>query len=348
MSDAAHEVDDARAVARQAGLHYVDTAKPGITRQRRGKGFSYAAADGTAVRDAEERARIAALAIPPAWSDVWISADPKGHVLATGRDDRGRKQYRYHPRWRAVRDADKFARMAWFSAALPDLRATVEADLGQRGLPRRKVVALVVRLLDDTLIRVGNPEYAADNESYGLTTLQHTHVTVEGDRLAFDFVGKSGVSQQVEVHDPRLARIAKRCHELPGQQLFAYLDDDRAPAAVSSADVNDYLRDAMGPGVSAKDFRTWGGTTVAGAALALTPVPATKAATEQSILAAYDIAATVLGNTRAVCRSCYVHPVVPESFPTGALLDAWNRSRAGTNLSRPERAVRHVLEDAAT
>jgi len=326
------------------GLVYADLEAPGIVRRRAGRGFSYLGVDGRPIRDPDERARIAALAIPPAWTRVWISPDPNAHVLATGRDDRNRKQYRYHPRWRSQRDADKFERLASFAEALPDLRATVDADLRRRGLPRERVLALVVRLLDDTLIRVGNARYALDNESFGLTTLQTSHLTVDGDHLEFDFVGKSGVSQRIELTDPRLARLAKRCHELPGQQLFAYLAQGGAPAAVSSADVNDYLRAAMGPDVSAKDFRTWGGTTVAAAALALTDVPETDAAVEQAILGAVDVAATVLGNTRAVCRSCYVHPTVPSSFPTGELHEAWNRSRAGANTSRPEQAVKRLLQ----
>lgn len=338
--------DDAlspRDIAKAAGLHYSDDTKPGITRSRRGKGFSYRDAKGAVIADPAERARLASLAIPPAWTDVWISPDPKGHVLATGRDVRGRKQYRYHPKWRSERDADKFDRMAPFASALPELRSLVDADLSSRGLTQRRVIALVVRLLDDTLIRVGNPQYAIENDSYGLTTLRDTHVSIEGERLEFDFVGKSGVAQRIELHDPKLAKLAKRCHELPGKQLFAYLNDAREVTTVSSADVNEYLRDAMGPEVSAKDFRTWGGTTVAAAALALTPLPETATATEKSVLAAYDVAATVLGNTRAVCRSCYVHPVVTESFSSGALHEAWKSARASANLSRPESAVRSLL-----
>jgi DNA topoisomerase-1 len=333
---------EAKRAARSAGLHYTDQTDPGIRRTRRGKGFSYTNPSGGPITDAAERERIAALAIPPAWTNVWINPDEDGHILATGRDAAGRKQYRYHPRWRTVRDAAKYERMADFADALPDLRGAVDADLRRRGLVRDRVVALVVRLLDDTLIRVGNPEYAADNGSYGLTTLRDSHLEVEGGVLTFDFTGKSGISQRVQVDDPRLARLAKRCHELPGKVVFSFLDEDGRATPVTSADVNDYLRDRMGPDVSAKDFRTWGGTTVAAATLAL-GAPPEDGEDDRPVLAALDVAATVLGNTRAVCRSCYVHPRVVDAYRTGELHEAWAVARAGTNISRPERAVRRLL-----
>lgn len=332
----------AERVAASAGLHYADQTAPGISRTRRGKGFSYVDPSGHTIGDREERARIAGLAIPPAWTAVWINPDRDGHILATGRDARGRKQYRYHPRWREVRDEAKYERLADFADALPDVRGAVDADLRRRGLVRDRVVALVVRLLDDSLIRVGNPEYAADNGSYGLTTLRDTHLEIDGDLLTFDFTGKSGIAQRVQIDDPRLARLASRCHELPGKQVFAFLDEDERPVPVTSTDVNDYLRTHMGPEVSAKDFRTWGGTTVAAAALAL-GAPPEHDGDDRAVLAALDIAATVLGNTRAVCRSCYVHPRVIDAHRSGELQAAWAASRAGVNISRPERAVRRVL-----
>jgi DNA topoisomerase-1 len=333
---------EAERIAESAGLHYADQGAPGIRRTRRGKGFSYVDPGGRTLTDRDERERIAALAIPPAWTDVWINPDADGHILATGRDARGRKQYRYHPRWRQVRDEAKYERLAEFADALPDLRGAVDADLRRRGLVRDRIVALVVRLLDDSLIRVGNPEYAADNGSYGLTTLRDSHLEIDGDLLTFDFTGKSGVAQRVQIDDPRLARLAARCHELPGKQVFAFLDDEGRPTPVSSTDVNDYLRSRMGPEVSAKDFRTWGGTTVAAATLALGEPPDDDS-DDRAVLAALDVAATVLGNTRAVCRSCYVHPRVIDAHRSGELKAAWANARAGVNISRPERAVRRVL-----
>jgi DNA topoisomerase-1 len=337
------EPAEAERVAESAGLHYADQDAPGIRRMRRGKGFSYLDPSDRTIGDRDERERIAALAIPPAWTDVWINPDPDGHILATGRDARGRKQYRYHPRWRQVRDEAKYERLADFADALPDLRGAVDADLRRRGLVRDRVVALVVRLLDDSLIRVGNPEYAEDNGSYGLTTLRDSHLEIDGDLLTFDFTGKSGIAQRVQIDDPRLARLAARCHELPGKQVFAFLDDEGRPTPVSSTDVNDYLRTHMGPEVSAKDFRTWGGTTVAAATLALGDPPDDES-DDRAVLAALDVAATVLGNTRAVCRSCYVHPRVIDAHRSGELKAAWAAARAGVNISRPERAVRKVLD----
>lgn len=343
MTDGPDPADDPEAVARAAGLHHVTDEMPGLRRVRRGKGFSFLDPDGRVVPP-EERERILTLAIPPAWEDVWISPDPRAHLLATGRDAKGRKVYRYHPRWREVRDTAKYERLADFADALPDLRAAVDADLGRRGLPPAKVTALVVRLLDDTLVRVGNERYAEDNESFGLTTLRTEHADIHGGTLGLAFVGKSGVAQEMELHDPRLARVAKRCHELPGQHLFSYLDEEGEVGHVSSAEVNDYLRDRMGEGVSAKDFRTWGGTTVAAGTLVR---PCTdEQPCDRLVTRSFEDAAEVLGNTPTICRTCYVHPVVPEEYRSGGLAEAWSASRSSGSLSRTERTVRRLLAAA--
>jgi DNA topoisomerase-1 len=339
----AQEACDPAEVAADAGLVYVSDTMPGIRRRKRGTGFSYERPDGTVVTDRRERQRIAALAIPPAWTDVWISPRPTGHILATGRDAKGRKQYRYHPTWREVRDADKYDKLTAFGHALPDIRNAVDGDLGRTGLPREKVLALVVKLLDETLIRVGNDAYAAENESYGLTTLKGDHVEVDGSDIVFDFVGKSGLEHERFVHDKQLARIVRQCHELGGQDLFTYRASGEL-VDVTSSDVNQYLRDLSGADVTAKDFRTWGGTAVAAAALAIGRPPATAAEAEKQILAAYDVAAEVLGNTRTVCRTCYVHPVVPDSYRTGELHETWRRARPTAKLDRKERTVLKLLE----
>ena len=335
---------DATISAEAAGLSYVSDARPGITRRRQGKGFSYRWPDGSLVSE-RERERIAALAIPPAWTDVWICPRPDGHIQATGRDDRGRKQYRYHPRWREVRDANKYESLAAFGRALPEVRARVDADLGRRGLPEEKVLAAVVRLLDETLIRIGNDEYAEANESYGLTTLQDDHAEISGGTLALEFGGKSGTEFEVVVRDRRLARIAKQCQDLPGEDLFQYLDGDRV-VDVTSTHVNAYLREVAGADRSAKDFRTWGGTVVAAETLVGLGTYDTKKEAEHNLLVAIDAAAERLGNTRAVCRSCYVHPRVPEAYVDGSLADAWRTARAAPRLSRGEKTVLQVLEEA--
>jgi DNA topoisomerase I len=335
--------DDPEAVAESAGLRYVSDAEPGITRRRRGQGFSYHRPDGSTVRDDRTRDRIAALAVPPAWSDVWICRDPVGHLQATGRDAKGRKQYRYHSRWRAVRDENKYGRLLSFGQALPALRERIDATLRRPGLPREKVIAVVVHLLDETLIRVGNQEYAEDNESYGLTTITADHVDIGWSEVRFDFVGKGGVAHEVTVSDPRLARIVRRCHELGGQELFAYHDDEGQTVDVTSAHVNDYLRDTIGSIASAKDFRTWGGTVTVTEHLASVDAPE---AEEAPILEAVDAAAALLRNTRAVCRSCYVHPAVFEAYRDASLSEAWRRSRSTARMSRAERATLAVLQAA--
>jgi DNA topoisomerase-1 len=291
------------------------------------------------------RERIARLAIPPAWTDVWICSDEQGHLQATGRDDRGRKQYRYHDWWRAARDADKFEQLASFGLALPTIRRQVSLDLDRRGLPRERVLALVVRLLDETLVRVGNPQYALD-ESFGLTTLEGRHVGFEGRSMVFEFTGKSGVEHEVTVRDPALVRAVRACDDLGGEQLFTYREAD-AVLDVRSDDVNDYLRAIAGPEVTARDFRTWGGTSAVVEALGPVGAPAPDGTERTSrFLQAVDLAAERLGNTRAVCRSSYLHPAVEEAFDDGRLAAAWRRARRSRWLNRAERATLHLLAGA--
>jgi DNA topoisomerase-1 len=324
---------------------YVTDLAPGLRRRRCGKGWSFTDPDGAVVADPAERARIAALAIPPAWTDVWICPDPRGHLQATGRDAKGRKQYRYHPRWREVREADKFDRLPRFGLALAEIRSTVDAELGRPGLSREKVLAVVVRLLDETLIRVGNAEYAATNESYGLTTLGHEHVEISGSEVRFQFVGKGGIEHEVSLRDRRLAGLVRRCHELGGQELFAWRDPDGTVRDVGSADVNEWLRLVTGEPVSAKDFRTWGATVRATEVLAAFGPPADEREAERHLLEAIDLAAAELGNTRAVCRASYVHPRVGETHTDGTLHEHWARSRATARHRRAERAVLNLLGD---
>jgi DNA topoisomerase-1 len=333
----------ALSAADEAGLYHVSDARPGIRRVRRGRGFSYVRPDGTTV-DRDERDRIAAIAIPPAWTDVWICPRPEGHILATGRDAKGRKQYRYHPRWREVRDSDKYDRLGRFGRSLPGIRAQLEEHLAKRGLGEEKVLAAVVSLLDESLIRIGNDEYAEQNDSYGLTTIEEDHVTVRGASVHFEFRAKSGIEQSVGISDKRLARIVKQCQDLPGEDLFAFTDGDGRVVDVTSTHVNDYLRTITGDAFTAKDFRTWGGTVVAAEALAGLG-PATSAPQEEAnVLAAIDTAAAALGNTRAVARSCYVHPGVPDAYRDGSLHEVWRRARGRPRLRRPEVAVLAVVE----
>ena len=308
-----------RHVARAAGLRYTTDARPGYTRRRAGRGFAYLDPDGRLIRDREERARIASLAIPPAWTDVWISPAPNGHLQASGRDARGRKQYRYHPDWSRRRGADKFDRMLAFAKALPEIRARCDADLALPGLPRGKVIAAIIRLLESTLIRVGNEEYARENRSFGLTTLRTRHARVEGAAIRFRFRGKSGLTHEVGLRDRRLAALVRRCQELPGQELFQYLDADSEPHDVASEDVNDYLREASGGDFTAKDFRTWAGTVLAYRALrALQPEDDPPAA-RRNVVEAIRRTADRLGNTPAVARGSYVHPALLEAYLDGAL-----------------------------
>ncbi|HET7055596.1 MAG TPA: hypothetical protein VFI12_03985 [Thermomicrobiales bacterium] len=307
------------AEAREVGLRFSTDADAGIQRRKHGQGFRFVDADGAAVTDEATLQRIAALAIPPAWTDVWICSRANGHLQATGRDARGRKQYRYHSRWRAHRDETKFGRMAEFGRVLPAIRARVEEDLHRHGLPREKVLAAVIALLERTRIRVGNDEYARANKSFGLTTLRDRHASIGSTSLRFHFRGKSGKEHEVTLQDRRLARIVKRCQDIPGQRLFQYEDDDGDRHHVGSAEVNDYLREIAGDDYTAKDFRTWAGTMIAAGALRHTPKPETDADAGRDVLAAIDAVADDLGNTRAVARASYIHPAIFEAYRDGSL-----------------------------
>jgi DNA topoisomerase-1 len=312
--------DEALAIAETAGLRYVTDALPGIRRGRRGRGFSYRRPNGSIENRRRTLDRIRSLAIPPAWTDVWICPYPNGHLQATGRDARGRKQYRYHPQWRHVRDAAKYDRVVDVGRALPRIRERVKQDLALPGMPREKVLAAVVQLLDDTLMRVGNAEYARLNESFGATTIRNEHVTVRGQTVLFTFRGKSGRHHELTVVDRRLARIVGRCQALPGQELFAYVDDDGMARDVGSQDVNEYLREiAMDDRLSAKDLRTLGGTVLAAQALAEADPPASTTEAKTAIADAVRRVAADLGNTAAVARSAYIHPAVIDAFTDGTL-----------------------------
>jgi DNA topoisomerase-1 len=308
--------------ARAAGLHYANGEKPGITRHRRGRGFVYRGSNGRIVRDPRILARVRALVLPPAWTHVWIAADARAHLQATGRDAAGRKQYRYHAMWRAERDANKYHRMLAFADALPAIRRRTRRDLMGPACCRPRVLATVVELLARTYIRIGNEEYARKHRSHGLTTLQDRHVTIRGRRLHFAFRGKSGVFQSVEIEEPRLAVAVRQCQDLPGQTLFQYLDERRKVKSLSSSDINAYLRDIAGDQFTAKDFRTWAGTLAAATALDGMSMPSTKTAANKAIVAAIDRVAATLGNTRAVSRGSYIHPKVLESFRDGITLSA--------------------------
>jgi DNA topoisomerase I len=345
--------DDARAAARASGLRYSTDARPGWSRRRSGRGWTYLDIDGATIRDADARARIAALAIPPAWTDVWICPWPNGHLQATGRDARGRKQYRYHAKWRQRRGAENFERMIAFAAALPRIRRRARQDLASKRLSREKVLGTVVRLLELTLIRVGNQEYARVNRSFGLTTMRGRHARIEGSSMRFRFRGKSGAIHEVDIRDRRLASIVRRCQELPGQDLFAYVDDDGEVRDITSDDVNDYLREASGGDFTAKDFRTWAGTLLAYRALrALQPEDHGPAA-RRNVVEAMRRTAARLGNTPAVARGSYVHPAVLEAYLDGslpgALVDAAEEQEAPPVESDrdEERAVVRLLRQRA-
>jgi DNA topoisomerase-1 len=313
-------VTDPVEAARAAELRYVTDDEPGISRKRSKTGFKYVDPSGKTVRDERTLARIRALALPPAWTDVWICPKENGHLQATGRDAKGRKQYRYHPRWREVRDETKYGRMLAFAEALPAIRRRVMADLALPGLPKAKIVATIVKLLEKTRVRVGNREYARTNGSFGLTTLRDHHATVRGSRLTLSFRGKSGVSHRVELTDRRLARIVRQCRDIPGYELFQYVDDDGQRCAVDSGDVNEYLRESAGADFTAKDFRTWAGTVLAAAALRETPAFTTEAEARRNICRAVERVAVALGNTPTVCRKCYVHPEVIEAYLEGVAI----------------------------
>ncbi len=350
-------IEAAKADAKSAGLRYVTDTKPGITRQKAGKGWSYRDPDGELVRDDETLDRIRGIVIPPAWRDVWISPWPRGHIQATGRDERGRKQYRYHPKWEAARGETKYERTVAFAEALPKLRARVQEDLAKPGLHREKVVATIVSLMEATLIRVGNETYAKENKSYGLTTLRDRHVEVKGERIRFSFRGKSGVEHDLELRDRRLARIVRRCQDIPGQELFQWLDDDGTRHDVDSDDVNQYLRDATGDDFTAKDVRTWAGTVLAAHELAQFDHPwASETQAKKNVVAAVKAVAQRLGNTQAVSRKCYIHPSIISSYEAGtivefpeAVLEETGEKIATGELSPVEAAVLAFLKaDRAT
>ncbi len=306
--------------AKVAGLRYVTDTAPGIRRQRAGRGFSYIGADGRPTRDPQELRRIKSLGIPPAWTDVRISPMPHGHLQATGRDAKGRKQYRYHPCWREVRDETKYGRMLAFGEVLPLIRKQVEHDLALPGLPRAKVLATVLRLIETTLIRVGNEEYARANRSFGLTTMRDRHVEIAGTTLRFHFHGKSGRDHTVETNDRRLARIVKDCQEIPGQELFQYRDDEGQRRTIDSADVNEYLQQLTGQDFTSKDFRTWAGTVLAIQTLQACGSEESATQAKKAVVQAIKTVAAQLGNTPAICRKCYVHPAVIEAYLGGSLL----------------------------
>ncbi|MBC7767777.1 MAG: DNA topoisomerase IB [Phycisphaerales bacterium] len=327
--------------AKDAGLVYVTSALSGLSRRRSGGGFSYRDADGKPVRDKATLQRIQKLAIPPAWTDVWICASPNGHVQATGRDARGRKQHRYHARFREAREAVKFERLAEFAKALPSLRAQVESDMRKQKLTREKVLATIVHLLDTTLIRVGNDEYAKSNKSYGLTTLKDQHAKIEGDNLRFVFTGKSGKTWRLTVKNRRVAKVVKAAQDLPGQRLFQYLDENEAPQSVTSTDVNAYLREISGSDITAKDFRTWGGTVLAAAEFARLGAFETETLAKANVKAAIETVSGSLGNTPTICRKCYVHPQVLEAYLNGGF-KLGRAKREG--LSQHEAAVLVFLD----
>ena len=338
--------------ALEAGLRYADPASPGITRVRSGKGFSYRDRNGERISDKRLRQRIRDLVIPPAWSGVWICPSPNGHIQATGLDARGRRQYVYHRKWREFRDEVKYHQLIKFAEALPEIRKAVDSALRKKGLPREKVTAAVVSLLEKTLIRVGNASYAKKNKSFGLTTLRNRHVVVNGETMTFHFRGKSGVDHSVDLKDRRLAGIIRKTQELPGQELVQYVNEDGGHVAVTSDDVNRFLKDVTGQEFTAKDFRTWGGTVLAAMELGSIAPSSTLGVPEKSIVAAIDAVSKQLGNTRAICRACYVHPEILEAFLEGEVISSKmmvNTSEAELpfgelELSTIEKAVLQLLK----
>lgn len=323
--------------AAEAGLRHVCDDEPGIKRIRSGRGFRYVKSSGRPVRDGATLDRIKALAIPPAWQDVWICLDARGHLQATGRDARGRKQYRYHPRWREVRDETKYNRMLVFADALPAIRRTTAEHIALPGLPRRKVLAAVVQLLEKTLIRVGNDEYAKKNGSFGLTTMRDRHAKIAGSKVRFEFRGKSGVRHSVEIADRTLAKIVRECRDIPGYELFQYVDDDGERQTIDSGDVNDYLKEITGEEFTAKDFRTWAGTVLAAMALREFEKFDSEAQAKKNVVRAIERVAAQLGNTPTVCRKCYVHPEVIDSYLDGSF--------ASSVEQRAEEILRDSLEE---
>lgn len=340
---------DPVAAAQAAKLRYVSDDMPGITRHKARDGFDYRLPDGALIGDIDTLKRIRSLAVPPAWTAVWICLYANGHIQATGRDARGRKQYRYHPRWREVRDESKYGKMLVFSRALPLIRARIDTDLKRHGLPRERVLATVVRLMELTLFRVGNAEYAKANKHFGLTTLRDRHVAIEGEHIHLSFRGKSGVRNDGDINDRRLARIVKQCRDLPGYELFQYLDENGNRQPIASHDVNEYLREITGEDITAKDFRTWAGTNLAALALQEYELFDTEAKRRRAVVRAVEAVAKHLGNTPAVCRRCYIHPAIFDGYVDGTLLAALEqktRSHLAENIegmSAEEAAVTAFL-----
>ncbi len=338
--------DDCVAAAAEAGLRYVADNSPGYSRKENGEHFKYLDSHGKPIRDEERLLRIKRLAIPPAWTDVWICPSPTGHIQATGRDARRRKQYRYHERWRELRDENKFGRLADFAKALPKIRRRVAQDMRLPGLPREKVLATVVRLLERTFIRIGNEEYARENKSFGLTTIKNRHVNVRGDHLRFRFRGKSGRQHEVAITDRRIAKIVSKCQDLPGQDLFQYVGDDGEVRNVTSQDVNDYLREITSENFTAKDFRTWAGTVLAAIALNAQGEFETNKQAKANLKTAICAVAQLLGNTPAICRKCYMHPAIVEAYLCGTQITGLSqaiKSPDDINLRAVERAVLKFL-----
>jgi DNA topoisomerase-1 len=334
--------------AKAAGLTYTHLDRPGITRKKSGKSFIFLDPKGKRIKNAEVIARIHSLVIPPAYQDVWINPSPRGHIQATGKDARGRLQYRYHPKWREIRDQSKYERLMAFGRTLPKLRRKVGRDLRLPGLPREKVMATVVKLLETTLIRVGNEEYAKTNKSFGLTTIRNKHVEVKGSKIHFEFRGKSGVEHAIDIQDKRLAKVVRQCQELPEQELFEYVQEDGSRHHVTSSDVNAYLREITGQDFTAKDFRTWAGTVLASMALQEFEAFDSETQAKKNVVAAIESVAKKLGNTRAVCRKCYVHPVVLNTYLEGSLAECLKgkvESRLAHSLKslKPEEAAVMLL-----
>jgi DNA topoisomerase-1 len=336
---------DPEVCAKTAGLIYVSPESPGIERKRAGKGFRFTASDGSPLTDKLTLARIKRLAIPPAWTKVWICTNENGHLQAVGYDDRGRKQYRYHARWREVRDETKYNSMVEFARVLPRIRRTVESHLKLPGLPREKVLATVIKILETGLIRVGNEEYARSNKSFGITTLKDRHARVNGSTIHLQFRGKSGKDHALKINDKRLARIVANCQAIPGQELFQYIDDAGEARDVTSSDVNDYIKEITQSGFTAKDFRTWRGTVLAATTLACHANFKTKKEAKKKLLDAITSVAQHLGNTPAICRKCYIHPYIINSYLEGSLaLENADASRKVRGLNESELAVLSFLE----
>jgi DNA topoisomerase-1 len=326
-------------VAEEAGLRYVSDDQPGYTRKKRGKGWAYFDTSGKEITDETRILRLNRLAIPPAYKDVWICPSPNGHLQATGIDDRGRKQYRYHERWRQVRDENKYEKMVVFGKALPKIRRRITRDLKKCGLPREKVLATVVELLEQTFMRIGNEEYVKENKSFGLTTLRNRHVDVKGAKLKFHFRGKRGIEHDIDVEDRRVAKVIKKLQELPGQEIFQYLDEQGETHNITSEDVNSYLHEITGEDFTAKDFRTWGGTVMAAIALQAQEAFENKSQAKKNVKNAIAAVSKMLGNTPAICRKCYVHPAVLETYLDGSLIEGLKKQTEQT-LARSLRELR--------